>query len=57
MVMEQPLTDLGSKRGGGGGLLLRGLLVLGMTIVATLFAAELLLRAFDVHGPIRFKGN
>src|SRR5262252_3706957 len=51
MTMEQPLTDLASKRGGG--LLLRGLLVLGMTIVATLFAAELLLRVIDVGGPIR----
>ena len=55
--MEQPLTDLASKRDGGGSLLLRGLLALSLIIVATLFAAELLLRAFDVHGPIRFKGN
>src|SRR6516225_1261283 len=41
MAMEQPLTDLASKRGGG--LLLRGLLVVSLIIVATLFAAELLL--------------
>jgi hypothetical protein len=53
MTMEQPLTDLASKRGGGGSLLLRGLLVLSLVIVATLFAAELLLRVIDVSGPIR----
>jgi len=53
MTMEQPLTDLASKRGGGGSLLLRGLLVLSLIIVATLFAAELLLRVIDVGGPIR----
>jgi len=41
MTMEQPLTDLASKRGGGGSLLL------------TLFAAELVLRVIDVSGPIR----
>ena len=52
MTMEQPLTDLASKRGGGS-LLLRGLLVLSLIIVATLFAAELLLRVIDVGGPIR----
>jgi len=51
MAMEQPLTDLASKRGGG--LLLRGLLVVSLIIVATLFAAELLLRGIDVSGPIR----
>jgi hypothetical protein len=51
MTMEQPLTDLASKRGGG--LLLRGLLVLSLIIVATLFAAELLLRVIDVGGPTR----
>src|SRR6516225_2547914 len=50
MAMEQPLTDLASKRGGG--LLLRGLLVVSLIIVATLFAAELLLRGIDVSGPI-----
>ena len=53
MTMEQPLTDLASKRGGGGSLLLRGLLVLSLIIVATLFAAELVLRVIDVSGPIR----
>ncbi len=53
MTMEQPLTDLASKRGGGGSLLLRGLLVLSLIIVATLFAAELALRVIDVGGPIR----
>ena len=53
MTMEQPLTDLASKRGGGGSLLLRGLLVLSLIIVATLFAAELALRVIDVSGPIR----
>ncbi|MBV8241110.1 MAG: hypothetical protein JOY75_09965 [Hyphomicrobiales bacterium] len=48
------MTDLASKRrGGGGSLLLRGLLVLSLIIVATLFAAELLLRVIDVGGPIR----
>src|SRR5215831_4280673 len=51
MAMEQPLTDLASKRGGG--LLLRGLLVVSLIVVATLFAAELLLRVIDVSGPIR----
>src|SRR5215467_13491321 len=51
--MEQPLTDLASKRGGGGSLLLRGLLVVSLIVVATLFAAELLLRGIDVSGPIR----
>ena len=51
MTMEQPLTDLASKRGGGGSLLLRGLLVLSLIIVATLFAAELALRVIDVGGP------
>jgi ABC-type multidrug transport system fused ATPase/permease subunit len=55
MTMEQPLTDLASKRGGGGSLLLRGLLVLSLIIVATLFAAELLLRVIDVGGPSRFE--
>jgi hypothetical protein len=49
MTMEQPLTDLASKRGSA--LLLRGLLVLSLIIVATLFAAELLLRVIDVGGP------
>jgi hypothetical protein len=53
MTMEQPLTDLASKRGGGVSLLLRGLLMLSLLIVATLFAAELLLRVIDVSGPIR----
>jgi hypothetical protein len=53
MAMEQPLTDLASKRGGGGSLVLRGLLVVSLIIVATLFAAELLLRVIDVRGPIR----
>ncbi|MBV8422601.1 MAG: hypothetical protein JOZ26_21585, partial [Hyphomicrobiales bacterium] len=43
---------MASKRGGGS-LLLRGLLVLSLIIVATLFAAELLLRVIDVGGPIR----
>src|SRR6516162_6418078 len=52
--MEQPLTDLASRRGGGG-LLLRGLLVLGAIIVAILFAAELLLRVIDFSGPSRFE--
>jgi hypothetical protein len=51
MAMEQPLTDLASKRGGG--LLLRSVLVGGLIVVATLFAAELLLRVIDVSGPIR----
>jgi hypothetical protein len=55
MTMEQPLTDLASKRGGGGSLLLRALLVLGSIIVAILFAAELLLRVIDVSGPSRFE--
>src|SRR6266446_7809871 len=55
MTMEQPLTDLASKRGGGGSLLLRGLLVLSVIIVATLFAAELALRVIDVGGPSRFE--
>src|SRR5215471_16038809 len=55
MTMEQPLTDLASKRGGGGSLLLRGLLVLSLIIVATLFAAELVLRVIDVGGPSRFE--
>ena len=55
MAMEQPLTDLASKRGGGGSLLLRGLLVLSLIIVATLFAAELVLRVIDVGGPSRFE--
>src|SRR5437588_12266629 len=55
MTMEQPLTDLASKRGGGGSLLLRGLLVLSLIIVATLFAAELVLRVIDVSGPIRYE--
>src|SRR5215831_2158849 len=52
--MEQPLTDLASRRGGGS-LLLRGLLVLGAIIVAILFAAELLLRVIDFSGPSRFE--
>ena len=52
--MEQPLTDLASRRGGGG-LLLRGLLVLGAIIVAILFAAEVLLRVIDFSGPSRFE--
>src|SRR5215468_5882707 len=52
--MEQPLTDLASRRGGGG-LLLRGLLVLGAITVAILFAAELLLRVIDFSGPSRFE--
>jgi len=51
MAMEQPLTDLASKRGGG--LLLRSVLVVSLIVVATLFAAELLLRVIDVSGPIR----
>jgi hypothetical protein len=51
MTMEQPLTDLASKRGSASSLL-RGLLVLSSIIVATLFAAELLLRIIDVSGPI-----
>src|SRR5262244_1662924 len=52
--MEQPLTDLASRRGGGS-LLLRGLLVLGAIIVAILFAAELLLHVIDFSGPSRFE--
>src|SRR6516165_544711 len=44
MTMEQPLTDLASKRGGAS-LLLRGLLVLSLIIVATLFAR----RTFASH--------
>ena len=52
--MEQPLTDLASRRGGSS-LLLRGLLVLGAIIVAILFAAELLLRVIDFSGPSRFE--
>jgi hypothetical protein len=52
--MEQPLTDLASRRGGGS-LLLRGLLVLGAIIVAILFAAELLLRVIDFSAPSRFE--
>ncbi len=52
--MEQPLTDLASRRGGGS-LLLRGLLVLGSIIVAILFAAEVLLRVIDFSGPSRFE--
>jgi GDSL-like Lipase/Acylhydrolase family len=50
--VEQPLADLASKRGGGG-LLLRGLLVLTCITVVTLLAAELLLRAIDFSGPNR----
>jgi hypothetical protein len=52
--MEQPLTDLASRRGGGSSLL-RGLLVLGAIIVAILFAAEVLLRVIDFSGPSRFE--
>src|SRR6516225_12007820 len=52
--MEQPLTELASKRGGSR-VLLRGLLVLGAIIVAILFAAEVLLRVIDFSGPSRFE--
>jgi hypothetical protein len=54
MTMEQPLTDVAAKRGGGR-LLLRGLLVLGSIIVAILLAAELSLRVIDFSGPSRFE--
>src|SRR5215813_3506157 len=54
MTMEQPLTDVAAKRGGGSPLL-RGLLVLGSIIVAVLFSAELLLRVIDFNGPSRFE--
>jgi hypothetical protein len=50
MTVHQPWTDLLSKRGGGS-LLLRGLLVMGCIIVATFFAAELLLRVIPVSSP------
>src|ERR1700745_4070480 len=55
MTMEQPLTDLASKRGGGGSLLLRCLLVLSLIIVWMLFSAKLVLRVIDVSGPSRFE--
>src|SRR5215475_12701809 len=52
MTAERPFTNLASKAGDGS-LLLRGLLVFSCTVVVTLFAVELLLRAIDFTAPIR----
>lgn len=52
--MKQPSADLASRRVGNG-VWLRGLLVSGCIIVATLVAAELLLRVIDFGGPSRLE--
>src|SRR5262249_6363497 len=52
--MEQPLTDLASRRGRGN-LLLHRLLVLCAIVVARGLAAEVVLRGIDFSGPGRFE--